>query len=154
MSIFAKSILQLLSLFIRNYYRIYNWQKSCDRSIFSLQPVSQLFCQLRTLPKININWKWRFSTKDKCIEKDDFLLKTHFVWLYNVFISQKVITIPSLYPPLKYILSFYPQMRCRNSFIWIFALDFHCIHNYDRIRNWQKSCDGSIFSLHILIFVS
>ena len=111
--------------------------------------LSQLFCQLRTLPKININWKWMFSTKDKCIEKDDFLLKTHFVRLYNVFISQKVITIPSLYPPLKYILSFYPQMRCRNSFIWIFALHFHCIRNYDRISNWQKSCDGSIFSLHM-----
>ena len=40
---------------------------------------------------------------------------------------------------------FIPQIKCQISFIWIFALDFHCIRNLGRVLISQKSCDDSFF---------
>ena len=111
--------------------------------------LSQLFCELRTLPELHINWKWKFSNKQNCIGKDHFQSKTYFVCMCNISISQKVNTIPPLYPLFKWSVPFDPQIRCRISVIWLFALHFHFICNSGRVLNSQKSCGRSMFSLHM-----
>ena len=111
--------------------------------------LSQLFCGIEILPKINLNWKGKFLIQNKYIGNANFQLKTHFVCLYNISTSQKFNTMHSLYPTLKYSLSFSPQMRCQTSLIWIFALNLSFILLLGRISIPQKSCDRSIFSLHM-----
>ena len=63
--------------------------------------LSQVFCEILTLPKININWQENYSFEDKCIGEDDFRWKTQFVCLYNISTLQEVNTVPPLHPPLK-----------------------------------------------------
>ena len=55
--------------------------------------------QKNPLSKINKNEKSEFLIQGKCMEKASLQLKTHFGCLCNLFISQKVITMPSLHSP-------------------------------------------------------
>ena len=122
----------------------YMWSKKID--------LPQLFCELRTLPELHINWKWKFSNKQNCIGKDHFQSKTYFVCMCNISISQKVITIPPLYPLFKWSVPFDPQIRCRISFIWLFAIWKCCtyIQSMFLIENYLSQC--SCFGLKTFIF--
>ena len=131
-------------------YRGFLVTSRCSCFIWSQKvELSQVFCEILTLPKSNINWKENYSIENKFIGEDDFRWKIQFVCLYNISILQEVNTIPSLYPPLKWTLPFYPRMRCQISFTWIFALKFHFILILSWMSISQKTCDSSTFWLHI-----
>ena len=46
---------------------------------------------------------------------------------------------------------FHRKLSFSMHFSLIENLHFHFIRNYDRVSNWLKSCDRSIFSLHMHI---
>ena len=89
-------------------------------------------------PKINIDSKWNFWIKNKWIVKVNFE-QTNLLCLYNISISQKVNTLPSLHYFLEYTLVFhFPRKKTLNfiytNFCFIFTFCVYC----RRSHYWAK----------------